>query len=217
VAEVEVDCITGERQVMGVWISVDAGRTVNPAVDMGQVEGAFLQGLGHVLTEEVVEDEGSGRNITTSTWDYKPPGLAELPKEFHVSLLRDSPLHVPKLSAKATGEPPMLLSAAVLCALQDAVGAAWRTTTTAQQDQHQHQQQETEGEDKHEGPTTQVKQNGVNSTQSSGCSSSGYAGIRQGSSDGGGEVAVAAVVNVPATAAALKEVLPPVGMFRFLK
>ena len=135
-------------------------------------------------------------------------------QEFHVSLLHDSPLHVPKLSAKATGEPPMLLSAAVLCALQDAVDAAWREHTTTQQDQQQQQQEAEEEEEQHEGSRPLVKQDCVKdprkATRSQCSARNGYAGVTGGSSSSDGEVAVAAVVNVPATSASLKEVLPPV-------
>ncbi|WIA12062.1 hypothetical protein OEZ85_012139 [Tetradesmus obliquus] len=127
-AEVELDTATGERQLRAVHLMFDAGRSINPAVDLGQVEGAFLQGVGWVLSEEVLEDPTNGACLTPSTWSYKPPGIAELPAEFSVAMLRDSPLHVPKLQqlgAKGTGEPPLMLAAAVACALQDAVAAAW--------------------------------------------------------------------------------------------
>lgn len=102
----------------------DCGKPLNPAVDVGQCEGAFVQGLGLVLQEHVAFDATTGRNNSTSTWEYKIPSAACIPRVFNVSLLPDSTHPGGVLSSKAMGEPPLLLSASVMCAVRRAVDAA---------------------------------------------------------------------------------------------
>ncbi|GAX76008.1 hypothetical protein CEUSTIGMA_g3451.t1 [Chlamydomonas eustigma] len=124
VAMVEVDLLTGDRQVLSVDLLFDAGKTINPAVDIGQVEGAFMFGMGLMLSESAKNDPEDGSITTGSTWSYKIPGVYCIPQSLNVSLLKDSPLHVKgPISSKGVGEPPMLLSSAVLFALQDAASA----------------------------------------------------------------------------------------------
>eukprot|EP00879_Flechtneria_rotunda_P005310 GHRR01005597.1.p1 GENE.GHRR01005597.1~~GHRR01005597.1.p1 ORF type:complete len:688 (+),score=262.80 GHRR01005597.1:308-2065(+) len=193
-AEVEVDLLTGERRLLRADLMVDVGRSVNPAVDLGQVEGAFMQGVGHVMTEEVAEDQQTGTPLTNSTWTYKPPGLAELPAELNVHMLRESPLHVSKfkqLSAKATGEPPLMLAAAVVCALQDAVAAAWIGYSA----QTSRQQTERKG-----------GSDGALNGRPVGCGTAGEGRVIGRPLAG---LEVLPVLQLPATAANLKKVLPP--------
>eukprot|EP00878_Enallax_costatus_P021902 GHUV01023213.1.p1 GENE.GHUV01023213.1~~GHUV01023213.1.p1 ORF type:complete len:286 (+),score=77.25 GHUV01023213.1:187-1044(+) len=190
-AEVEVDCCTGERQLLRADMMFDAGRSVNPAIDLGQVEGAFMMGVGHILHEEVVEDEVTGRTVSNTTWEYKPPGIHELPAELNVYMLKDSPMHMPtrkQLSAKATGEPPMLMSAAVACALQDAITAAWADHQARQQPQQQHLQQP---------------------SGAGGCD--GANGVRYNGSNGGGMQGSVPhpALELPAATVNIKRALPP--------
>lgn len=110
--------------MLRVDLLFDCGKPLNPAVDVGQCEGAFVQGLGLVLNEEIVFDATTGANHSTSTWEYKIPSAACIPRTFHVSLLPDSAHPAGVLSSKAMGEPPLLLSASVMCAVRRAVDAA---------------------------------------------------------------------------------------------
>jgi len=110
------------------------GWSLNPALDIGQVEGAFVQGIGYVLTEDLVyQPEGSaeaGRLNTVNTWRYKPPAVTTIPLEFNTHLFpRDLAPQVPEnpanvLSAKEVGEPPLVLATSVFLAVKDAVRAS---------------------------------------------------------------------------------------------
>jgi xanthine dehydrogenase molybdopterin-binding subunit B len=79
-AEVCLDVLTGERSLLRADLMYDAGASVNPAIDLGQCEGAFMQGVGHVLHEEVLEDRASGQVLSARSWTYKPPALADMPQ-----------------------------------------------------------------------------------------------------------------------------------------
>jgi xanthine dehydrogenase/oxidase len=105
---------------------------MNPAIDIGQVEGAFIQGVGYVLSEKLVfepEGENEGRLNTLNTWTYKPPATTSIPLELNVHLYpRDLP-GVPEnpadiLSAKEIGEPPLVLSVTAFFAVKAAVRAS---------------------------------------------------------------------------------------------
>lgn len=131
---VEVDILTGEVKVLGTDIVYDIGWSLNPALDIGQVEGAFVQGIGYVLTEDLVfQPEGTpgeGRLNTVNTWRYKPPAVTTIPLEFNTHLFpRDLAPEVPEnpanvLSSKEVGEPPLVLATSVFLAVKDAVRAS---------------------------------------------------------------------------------------------
>ncbi|EFJ41839.1 hypothetical protein VOLCADRAFT_98105 [Volvox carteri f. nagariensis] len=128
----QVDILTGDRRVLRSDIMFDLGRPVNPAVDLGQVEGAFVQGLGMMLQEEVTYDSTTGALVQNSTWNYKPPSVSCVPQQLNVHMLNDAPLASEgPVSSKACGEPPLLLSAVVLAALQRATAAARTATSTS--------------------------------------------------------------------------------------
>jgi len=129
---VEVDILTGETKILSADIVYDAGWSMNPALDIGQVEGAFVQGIGYVLSEKLVfepEGENEGRLNTLNTWTYKPPATTSIPLELNVHLYpRDLP-NVPEnpadiLSAKEIGEPPLVLSVTAFFAVKAAVRAS---------------------------------------------------------------------------------------------
>eukprot|EP00475_Leptophrys_vorax_P030213 TRINITY_DN4510_c0_g1_i3.p1 TRINITY_DN4510_c0_g1~~TRINITY_DN4510_c0_g1_i3.p1 ORF type:complete len:720 (-),score=209.85 TRINITY_DN4510_c0_g1_i3:77-2236(-) len=122
-AEVEIDVLTGEIQVLEVDISYDCGQSLNPAVDIGQIEGGFIQGLGFALTEERVLAP-DGKNLSAGTWEYKPPSALDIPIKFNVSLLNNLPNPVGILKSKASGEPPYSLGFAVYFAAKNAIHAA---------------------------------------------------------------------------------------------
>lgn len=123
VVEAEVDALTGEVELLGAHLLYDCGKSVNPLVDVGQVEGAFVQGLGFFLTEEALI-ASDGALQSAGTWEYKPPMAADLPREWRVALLENGAFDKGFLSSKASGEPPLVLATAAMMALRRAVAAA---------------------------------------------------------------------------------------------
>ncbi|XP_042880077.1 xanthine dehydrogenase/oxidase-like [Penaeus japonicus] len=123
VTEVEVDCLTGDHSVLRTDIVMDVGDSLNPAVDIGQVEGAFMQGLG-LYTLEELRYSPEGVLLTRGPGTYKIPGFQNIPREFNVSLLRGAPNPRAVFSSKATGEPPLLLATSVFYAIKQAVASA---------------------------------------------------------------------------------------------
>ncbi|MFC0409879.1 xanthine dehydrogenase molybdopterin binding subunit [Roseomonas elaeocarpi] len=113
VAEVEVDLLTGEHRCTGAWLVQDCGNSLNPAVDLGQIEGAFVQGLGWLTCEELWWDD-AGRPRTLGPSTYKIPGSRDVPESFVVRLLESAPARVETVfRSKAVGEPPLMLATAV--------------------------------------------------------------------------------------------------------
>jgi len=123
VSEVLVDCLTGEYKVTRVDIVHDVGRSLNPAIDLGQVEGGFIQGMGWLTTEELRWDE-RGRLLTTGASTYKIPVAADTPPIFKVTLLEGVPNEEATIfHSKAVGEPPLMLAISVWSALRDAIAS----------------------------------------------------------------------------------------------
>lgn len=121
-SEVEIDTQTGEHQLLRVDIVHDVGQSLNPAIDIGQIEGGFIQGLGYLTCEELVWDR-EGRLRTHSPSTYKIPTARELPPQWNVRLF-DRPNPVPTVHrSKAVGEPPLMLALSVWFALADAVAS----------------------------------------------------------------------------------------------
>ncbi|MEE4661353.1 MAG: xanthine dehydrogenase molybdopterin binding subunit [Halieaceae bacterium] len=118
-SEVLVDTRTGEYRVQRVDILHDVGNSLNPAIDIGQIEGGFVQGMGWLTTEELKWDE-RGRLISNGPANYKIPTAFDLPEQFNVALF-DRPNHAETIyRSKAVGEPPLMLPISVWCALRDA-------------------------------------------------------------------------------------------------
>ena len=123
VSEVAIDTLTGETRLLRADILHDVGRSLNPAIDLGQVEGGFVQGMGWLTTEELWWNE-SGRLMTHAPSTYKIPVASDVPVDFRVKLwergenVEDS-IH----RSKAVGEPPLMLAISVFHAIKDAVGA----------------------------------------------------------------------------------------------
>jgi xanthine dehydrogenase large subunit len=124
VSEVSIDTLTGEYQVDRVDILHDAGRSLNPALDIGQIEGGFVQGMGWLTTEELWWD-GEGRLRTHAPSTYKIPVASDRPRIFNVSLADWSENREMTIRrSKAVGEPPLMLAMSVLEALSMAVASA---------------------------------------------------------------------------------------------
>ncbi|MCY4343833.1 MAG: xanthine dehydrogenase molybdopterin binding subunit [Gammaproteobacteria bacterium] len=118
-SEVLIDPRTGEYRVLRVDILHDVGRSLNPAIDRGQIEGGFVQGMGWLTTEELKWD-AAGVLMSDSPANYKIPTAFDLPRIFNVDLF-ERPNHQPTVHrSKAVGEPPLMLAISVWCALRDA-------------------------------------------------------------------------------------------------
>ncbi|GMI18507.1 hypothetical protein TrLO_g14861 [Triparma laevis f. longispina] len=125
---VELDLLLGETSVLSADIQYDCGNQLNAFVDIGQIEGAFIMGLGYWMTERVTVDNEDGKLLTNGTWEYKPPMALDIPIQMNVRLLTDSPnnLEGNVLRSKATGEPPLIASSACYFALRDAIVSGYR-------------------------------------------------------------------------------------------
>ncbi|RHY63768.1 hypothetical protein DYB38_005792, partial [Aphanomyces astaci] len=119
-SSVEVDILTGEVNVLRTDIMYDCGKSFNPVIDIGQIEGAFVMALG-LFFQESVEYDAAGRLLTSGTWEYKVPSHKDIPEVLNVTLLdkSDNPRGV--MSSKAVGEPPFQLVNSVYFALKYAL------------------------------------------------------------------------------------------------
>jgi len=129
-AEVEVDGFTGAYEVSRVDVVHDVGDSLSPLVDLGQIEGGFVQGVGWLTLEDLRWDTsdgpGRGRLATQSASTYKLPSFSEMPADFRVSLLEHAAEDGAVYGSKAVGEPPLMLAFSVREALRDAVAAFGR-------------------------------------------------------------------------------------------
>lgn len=139
-SEVEIDILTGEANILATDLVFDCGKSLNPAVDIGQIEGAFVQGIGFYVTEGV-ELSKDGRELDDGTWGYKVPTVDTIQKRFHVELFNSATLQDRILSSKAAGEAPFLLGGSIHSAIRKAIVAArmetakWTTANSTLDDQ----------------------------------------------------------------------------------
>jgi len=122
VAEVVVDTLTGEWKLLRADALYDAGKSLNPAIDIGQVEGAFIQGMGWLTTEELWWNP-AGKLMTHAPSTYKIPGVSDCPEDFRVKLYANANVEDSIHRSKAVGEPPLLLPFSVFFAIRDAVSS----------------------------------------------------------------------------------------------
>lgn len=122
VSEVIVDTLTGEWKLLRADALYDAGKSLNPAIDIGQVEGAFIQGMGWLTTEELWWDQrGTLKTHAPST--YKIPAVSDCPEDFRVRLFENRNVEDSIHRSKAVGEPPLLLPFSVFFAIRDAISS----------------------------------------------------------------------------------------------
>ncbi|XP_012221434.1 xanthine dehydrogenase/oxidase isoform X2 [Linepithema humile] len=124
IAEVEIDLLTGQHIVRRVDLVEDCGISLNPEVDLGQVEGAFIMGIGYWTSEELVYDPKTGAIMNDRTWNYKPPGVKDIPVDFRATLLKNSANTVGVLRSKASGEPSLCMAVAIPIAMRNAMSSA---------------------------------------------------------------------------------------------
>lgn len=123
ISEVVVDTLTGEWRLLRADILHDAGQSINPALDIGQVEGGFVQGMGWLTTEELWWNR-DGRLMTHAPSTYKIPSVSDIPAAMNVALFENKNVEPTVFRSKAVGEPPLLLGFSVLLAIRAAVASA---------------------------------------------------------------------------------------------
>jgi len=119
---VELDVLTGESTIHSVDLLYDCAKSLNPAIDIGQCEGAFLMGVGHLLREQSIILE-TGELESNGTWEYKPPCPRDVPFRLNIELA-STRFDKGILSSKSSGEPPLVLAMSVLMALRQAIRSA---------------------------------------------------------------------------------------------
>ncbi len=121
-SEVEIDILTGENTVTRADILHDVGNSLNPALDIGQIEGAFIQGMGWLTTEEL-QWKDSGELASSGPATYKIPAIGDTPTEFNVSLFDSANPETSVFRSKAVGEPPFMLGFSVWSAIRNAISS----------------------------------------------------------------------------------------------
>ena len=122
--EVEIDVLTGEHYIVRADLVHDCGSSLNPAIDIGQLEGGFVQGQGLYTLEDMIWDTRDGHIRTRNLTTYKIPTLDDIPDDFRVELLHDAYNHMGIYGSKASGEAGLRLGCSVIMALRDAITAA---------------------------------------------------------------------------------------------
>lgn len=126
-SEVAIDTLTGESRVLRADLLHDVGQSINPALDIGQIEGGFIQGMGWLTSEELcwrASGEQAGQLLTHAPSTYKIPTAADVPPVFRTRLYANRNVEDSIHRSKAVGEPPLMLALSVFFALRDAVAAA---------------------------------------------------------------------------------------------
>ncbi|MCK6425618.1 MAG: xanthine dehydrogenase molybdopterin binding subunit [Burkholderiaceae bacterium] len=124
VSEVMIDTLTGETRLLRADLLHDVGASLNPAIDRGQIEGAYVQGLGWLTSEELVWHPQTGALLTHAPSTYKIPTAQDIPAQFHTRLFDNRNLADSIHRSKAVGEPPLLLAFSAFLAIRDAIAAA---------------------------------------------------------------------------------------------
>jgi len=129
VSEVSIDTLTGENVIERVDIVHDAGKAINPALELGQIEGGFIQGQGWLTIEEL-NWKPNGQITTFSPSTYKIPAVSDMPKKFNVEIFKEG-INKEKVvnKAKTTGEPPLMLAMSVFYAIKDAIASVGNYNT----------------------------------------------------------------------------------------
>lgn len=121
--EIELDLLTGLYHIIRADIIEDTGDSMSPEIDIGQVEGAFIMGMGYWTSEQIVFNS-EGELLTNRTWNYKPPGAKDIPIDFRVKFPKNNPNPLQILHAKSTAESPLCMTCAIPFAIRHAVASA---------------------------------------------------------------------------------------------
>jgi xanthine dehydrogenase/oxidase len=130
-SEVEVNCLTGDTHIRRLDLVMDVGDSINPAIDIGQIEGAFVQGYGWCALEELIWGDDQhlwvrpGELATRGPGFYKIPGFGDIPEIMNIHLLENAPNPYAVLSSKAIGEPPFFLASSAFFAIKEAIYASF--------------------------------------------------------------------------------------------
>ena len=131
ISEALIDIDTGENRILKAHIIEDCGESLNQSIDIGQIEGGFIQGLGWLTCEELYSNE-DGKNLTIGPSTYKIPGSRDIPLEFKVRLLKNSPNEEKTIfRSKAVGEPPLLLAISQFLAIKNAIENSGKKSNTS--------------------------------------------------------------------------------------
>jgi xanthine dehydrogenase/oxidase len=120
---VELDLLTGEHVILQTDNLVEIGNPLNFSLDIGQIEGAFIQGIGYFTMEELIYNKSDGKLLTNGSLTYRIPRINDIPRKLNIKILDSKEFtHVKTVnSSKGVGEPPFLLASSVFFALRDAV------------------------------------------------------------------------------------------------
>ncbi|XP_037293387.1 xanthine dehydrogenase 1 [Manduca sexta] len=124
VAEVEVDVLTGEFEVIRVDLEEDVGLSTSPFIDIGQIEGGFLIAQGYWTCEEIIRDKTTGEMLTNRPWNYYVPLGTDIPQDFRVYFRENSYSFKELFGAKVTGEPPLCMAGVIPFAIREAITSA---------------------------------------------------------------------------------------------
>jgi len=131
VSEVMIDTLTGENKILRVDILQDAGRAINPAIELGQIEGGYVQGAGW-LTMEEVKWKSNGQITTHSPSTYKIPAVSDMPEQFNVEIFKNTKNKENVVNkSKTTGEPPLMNAMSVFFAIKDAIASVGNYSITS--------------------------------------------------------------------------------------
>ncbi|XP_026467610.1 indole-3-acetaldehyde oxidase-like [Ctenocephalides felis] len=122
--EVEIDLLSGNVLLQRVDIQQETGESLSPEVDIGQIEGAFVMGLGYWLSEKIVYEKTTGELLTNRTWNYKPPGAKDIPVDFRIEFIKSENNDAKILRSKGTGEPSICMAFVAVCAIRHALQSA---------------------------------------------------------------------------------------------
>ena len=123
VSEVIIDTLTGEFKLLRADIIHDVGNSINPEIDIGQIEGGYIQGVGWLTCEELKWND-NGKLVSDSAATYKIPAVSDAPDTFNVRLMKNNPNEEATVfRSKAVGEPPLMLGISAWSAIRDAIGA----------------------------------------------------------------------------------------------
>lgn len=123
-SEAEIDILTGEHQLLRSDIMYDCGESINQSIDIGQLEGAFVMGIGAYFTERVQYHEDTGEPLLTNTWSYVAPTSKDIPIDLRVELVQDLPNPIKHVRSKAVGEPSICMASTCFFAVKRAIEAA---------------------------------------------------------------------------------------------